>query len=51
MPKWTVSEIPDQTGRVAIVTGSNSGIGLVAARELARAGATVVLAEGVRLSV
>ena len=44
MPRWTVSEIPDQTGRVSIVTGANSGIGLIAARELARAGATVVLA-------
>lgn len=44
MAKWTADDIPDQTGRVVIVTGANSGIGLVAARELARAGATVVLA-------
>lgn len=42
--KWTTANIPDQTGRNAIVTGSNSGIGLEAARELVRKGATVTLA-------
>jgi NAD(P)-dependent dehydrogenase (short-subunit alcohol dehydrogenase family) len=42
--KWTTEQIPDQTGRTAIVTGANSGLGLVCARELARAGASVVLA-------
>jgi len=42
--KWTADKIPDQKGRIAVVTGSNSGIGLITARELARAGATVVLA-------
>jgi len=42
--KWTAAEIPDLGGRAAVVTGANSGIGSVAARELARAGATVVCA-------
>lgn len=41
---WTAADLPDLTGRVAIVTGASSGIGEVTARELARASAHVILA-------
>lgn len=44
MSPWTVDDIPDQSGRVAVVTGGNSGLGKITGRELARKGARVLLA-------
>ncbi|MFI6107609.1 oxidoreductase [Streptomyces sp. NPDC051310] len=41
---WTPDSIPDQTGRLAVVTGANSGIGQITAETLARRGAHVVMA-------
>lgn len=40
---WTTAEIPSQRGKLAVVTGANSGIGWHIALELARAGAEVIL--------
>ena len=41
---WTPADIPDQTGRRALVTGATSGLGLDTALQLARHGAEVLLA-------
>jgi protochlorophyllide reductase len=41
---WTTADIPDQSGRLALITGANSGLGLETARALAMRGATVLMA-------
>jgi NAD(P)-dependent dehydrogenase (short-subunit alcohol dehydrogenase family) len=44
MTTFSLADIPDMTGRTAVITGANSGIGRAAARALAAAGARVTLA-------
>jgi NAD(P)-dependent dehydrogenase (short-subunit alcohol dehydrogenase family) len=44
MSKWTTANIPDQTGRTAVITGANTGLGYETAAALAAKGASVVLA-------
>jgi NAD(P)-dependent dehydrogenase (short-subunit alcohol dehydrogenase family) len=41
---WTTADIPDQTGRTAVITGGNTGLGFHVARALAQHGARVVIA-------
>lgn len=41
---WTLADLPDQQGRSIVVTGASSGLGAVVARELACAGAEVIMA-------
>ncbi len=42
--RWTVKDMPDQSGRVVLITGANSGLGLASAIEFARRNAHVIMA-------
>lgn len=44
MPEWNINNMPDQTGKIVVVTGANSGLGYESAQALIRKGAHVVIA-------
>src|SRR5689334_6608834 len=44
MTDWTAEDLPSFAGRTVIITGANSGLGEITARELARKGAAIVMA-------
>ena len=44
MTDWTAADLPSFAGRTVIITGANSGLGAVTARELARSGAKIIMA-------
>jgi len=44
MTDWAAADLPSFAGRTVIITGANSGLGAVTARELAGRGATIIMA-------